>query len=92
LCAAQSKVQKNYRFGIDRANRFGKLSPNAAPTPPRPGALRQRETEMATHGLDCNNWRRSLSERFALETGARLPYWIALVATVAFGLSVAGVR
>jgi len=47
---------------------------------------------MATHGLDCNNWRRSLSERFALETGARLPYWIALVATVAFGLSVAGVR
>lgn len=48
--------------------------------------------EMATHGLDCNNWRRSLSERFALETGARLHYWIAFVATVAFGLAVAGVR
>ena len=47
---------------------------------------------MATHGLDCNNRRRSLSERFALETGARLHYWIAFVATVAFGLAVAGVR
>jgi len=45
--------------------------------------------EMATHGLDCNNLRRILSERFALETGARLPYWIALVATVAIGLAVA---
>ena len=41
------------------------------------------------NGLSTTNWRRSLSERFALETGARLHYWIAFVATVAFGLAVA---